>query len=63
MKNYIKPSANVIEMAVKERLSRTLNRDRKYRIRIGNNTETTKDISTNMYTASGLSKIKWSDEA
>ena len=63
MKNYIKPSANVIELAVKETLSRAADRkSRSYRIKIGNSTYSDKDINTNVYTASGVSKIRWSDE-
>lgn len=59
MKNYIKPTANVIEMAVRECLSagprRT--RDRKYLIN-----GITKQIETNLYTSSSISKVRFSDE-
>ena len=62
MKNYIKPSANVIEIAVKERLSRTGVRKRTYDIKVGNNTNITREIETNIYTSNAVSKIRWSDE-
>ena len=59
MKNYIKPSANVIEIAVKERLSRTSVRTRNYDIKVGNNTKINRDIDTNIYTSRGVSNIEW----
>lgn len=64
MKNYIKPSANVIELAVKETLSRTAigNRERIYKIKIGEETEVTRGVETNIYTSASVSKIRWSDD-
>ena len=59
MNNYIKPSANVIEIAVKERLSRTAVRTRSYKINIGNNTSVNRDIETDIYTSRSVSKIDW----
>ena len=54
MRIYIKPSANVIEMAVKERLSRTVNR--RYRVKIGNNTyRNVDDVKTIIYSINGVS--------
>ncbi len=61
MKNYIKPTADVIEMAVKESLSaRVRQQNRTYNIR-GN----TKTILTNIYTSNSISSIdlKKSDSA
>lgn len=63
MKNYIKPSANVIEIAVKERLSRTAVRNRTYKIKIGNNTSVDRNIDTDIYTSRSVSKIDWKKEA
>lgn len=54
MKNYIKPTANVIEMAVKERLSASAReaRTRSYNVR-----GKVKDINTTYYASMGASKI------
>lgn len=57
MKNYIKPSANVIEMAVKEVLSRSAVRKRTYNVKIGNNTSREVDIDTKIYAANSVSII------
>ena len=63
MKNYIKPSANVIELAVKETLSRAVSRERSYRIKIGNNTYRNADINTATYASVGASTVQWKTEA
>ena len=52
MKNYIKPTANVIEIAVRESLSARTERSRTYSIR-----GEEKVIKTNIYTARGVSNI------
>lgn len=57
MKNYIKPSANVIELAVKETLSRSSVRTRSYNVKIGNNTTRDVTVDTNIYTANSVSNI------
>ncbi len=60
MKNYIKPTANVIEMAVRESLSARRQESRTYKIN-----GRTKTILTNIYTSNSVSKIdlKPSDSA
>lgn len=53
MKNYIKPTANVINVAVRESLSARDIRQRTYTF---NNR--TKQINTAIYTSKGVSKIQ-----
>ncbi len=59
MKNYIKPTANVIEMAVRECLSAG---PRRVRVRTYSINGNSKDIQTNLYTSSSISKVRFSDE-
>lgn len=63
MKNYIKPSANVIELAVKETLSRSSVRQRSYNVKIGNNTTRDVTVDTNIYTANSVSNIDLRQDA
>ena len=54
MKNYIKPTANVIELAVRESLSaQRVSRERTYSI-----AGRSKVINTNIYTANSVSNIR-----